>query len=135
MKLSSMTLLLLGSHQGYKQECSRQISQAAVATSFPTYTVLAIELFGPGYCVDSVGNFFSSAQTSNVGSSVEHCAAWCLQNTDKLIGFSYSSSGQQCFCEFDGGLPSPPPEYTNPVAINLQSLSGTGPIQGTIPSG
>ena len=57
---------------------------------------------------------------------------WCLQNTNNLLGFSYSSSSQQCFCEFDGGeLPSPPPEYTNPLAINLLGLPGTGPIQGT----
>ena len=88
--------------------------------------------FGPGYCVDAVGNFYSSAQASNVGSSAEDCSVWCLQNTNNLLGFSYSSSRQQCFCEFDGGeLPSPPPEYTNPLAINLLALPGTGPIQGT----
>ena len=92
--------------------------------------------FGPGYCADSVGNFYSSAQARNVGSSAEDCSVWCLQNTNNLLGFSYSSSRQRCFCEFDGGeLPSPPPEYTNPLATNLQSLSGTGPIQGTISSG
>ena len=157
MKLSSTTFILLGSHHGFKQVRAVSLNitypddwwyflqnvlldviyilQAAVAaTSSPTYApTVAFELFGPGYCADSRSRFYSTAtQTDFVNSTAEDCSAWCLQNPDNLLGFSYSSSNEDCYCEFDGGeLPNPLPAYINPPVLEFERGSGTGSIQQT----
>eukprot|EP00956_Cyclotella_meneghiniana_P007842 scaffold10456_cov45-Cyclotella_meneghiniana.AAC.1 len=127
MKLSSTTFILLGSHHGFKRA-------AVAATSSPTYApTVTFEFFGPGYCADSRSRFYSTSQTSDfVNSTAEDCSAWCLQNPDNLLGFSFSATNEDCYCEFDGGeLPSPRPAYMNPPVTRYESGFGKGSIQQT----
>ena len=83
--------------------------------------------------MDSRFRLYSAYQGNNVGSSAEDCSAWCLQNPDNLLGFSYSSNGfGDCYCELHGELPNPLPTYTNPSSTAAIG-PGSGSIQGTSP--
>eukprot|EP00956_Cyclotella_meneghiniana_P003475 scaffold4229_cov38-Cyclotella_meneghiniana.AAC.4 len=126
MKLSSTTFILLGSHHGFKQA-------AVAATSSPTYApTVTFEFFGPGYCADSRSRLYSTALQTDFVNTTEDCSAWCLQNPDNLLGFSFSASYEECVCEFDGGeLPSPVPVYINPPVLEYEIGNGTGAIQQT----
>eukprot|EP00956_Cyclotella_meneghiniana_P017194 scaffold27816_cov72-Cyclotella_meneghiniana.AAC.2 len=127
-----MAYMLLGSQGLFEQSF---VAALNAPTNAPTNApAVTFERIGTGYCADSMQRYYSYAIGQGVGSTAEDCSAWCLQNPDNLIGFSYfqGSLPKNCYCEFDGGdLPDPLPTYTNPSSNSLKSNSGSGPIQGT----
>jgi len=81
----------------------------------------------PGYCRDAAGRFYDEIRPAYPGRilSDERCADWCYKfapypvpTSGGLVGFSYSSKSEMCWCAFEGGkMPSnlqndPPVEFT-----------------------
>eukprot|EP00956_Cyclotella_meneghiniana_P009357 scaffold12956_cov71-Cyclotella_meneghiniana.AAC.5 len=110
------------------------------------YTLLSP---GGGGCVDSQKRYYSYIEALfyykdyppfSYSAVVEKCAGWCLQNGPpqyKLLGFETNTKDWadgisdpkyiECFCLFDGNLPSPLPTYI-PASQYSKEEPGTGPM-------
>jgi len=73
-------------------------------TNSPTIPpTINFNFIGAGFCADSMNSLYPvDAYKSNVGSTPEDCSAWCQQNHNaNLLGFSYSMTNEECYCERD----------------------------------